>query len=124
MKQINSVVRLRQLVRHYYAATGAGTSKEHELKGKANGFVEALLMTTNMTKNQIEQIIEKEHLDFFGITREARLSTPDESKERWPQKNWDKFDEPAYRRRPLRAKKKTKNPKFKSIQKTVSKIPS
>ena len=81
-------------------------NKEHEARGRANGFIEDLLMTTTVTKNQVDQIIEREHLDFFGMTREKRMHAVANSNETWAEKNWDKFDEPAYTRRPLRCKKK------------------
>mgnify|MGYP001157149342 CR=1 FL=1 len=106
MAQINSVARLKQLVRSYYKATNSSANKEHEARGRANGFIEALLMTTTVTKNQVDQIIEREHLDFFGMTREKRMHAAVNSNETWAEKNWDKFDEPAYTRRPLRCKKK------------------
>ena len=106
MAQINSVARLKQLVRSYYKATNSSVNKEHEALGRANGFIEALLMTTTVTKNQVDQIIEREHLDFFGMTREKRGQIAASSNQTWADKNWDKFDEPAYTRRPLRCKKK------------------
>ena len=107
MTQINSVARLRQLVRSYYKASNSGTDKEYEFKGRANGFIEALLMTTRITKKQIEEVIEKEHLDFFGMTREARSKSTDKTNGRFVERDWEKFDEPAYMRRPLRCRKKT-----------------
>ena len=107
MTQINSVARLRQLVRSYYKASDSGTNKEYEFKGRANGFIEALLFTTRITRKQIEEIVEKEHLEFFGITREARSHRTQKSNGRWLDRDWEKFDEPAYTRRPLRCRKKT-----------------
>ena len=62
MAQINSVNRLKQLIRSYYKATNSSVNEEHEARGRANGFIEAVLMTTTVTKNQVDQIIEREHL--------------------------------------------------------------
>ena len=106
MANINSMTRLKQLVRNYYKATESGTSKGHELRGRANGFVEALLLTTKITKKQIDDLIEKEHLEFFGMTREKRFLTAGNSDSKQIEKNWGKYDEPTYMRRPLRCKKK------------------
>ena len=107
MTRLHSVARLKQLVRAYYKVTGSGADKEIESRGRANGFVEALLLTSKITKNQIDQIIEKEHLEFFGMTREKSFQAAGNSDSQWVEKNWDKYDEPAYTRRPLRCKKKT-----------------
>ena len=114
MAQIHSIARLKQLVRNYYKATGSGTNEEHELKGRANGFVEALLLTTRLTKKQIDEIIEKEHLDFFGMTREAYSHSADKSRTQQVEMDWEKFNEPAYRRRPLRCRKKNRSERLKS----------
>ena len=106
MAQTQFVMRLKQLVRDHYKTAGSGTDKEHESKGRANGFAEAVLLTTKITKKQIEQIIEKEHLEFFGMTREKRFQGAGNSDRTWVEKNWDRYDEPAYMRRPLPCKKK------------------
>ena len=106
MAQIYSVARLNQLVRNYYKLSGSGTDKAHECKGRANGFVEALLLTTKITKKQIDEIIEKEHLEYFGTTRAKRLLATGNPHATLVEKDWDRYDEPAYKRRPLRCKKK------------------
>ena len=110
MTQKDSVDRFRRLLRSYYKTADSGANKEHECKGRANGFAEALLMTTPLTENEIDKIVEKEHLDFFGITREKRFYATANSAGQWVERNWDKFDQPTYARRPLRCKKKTKSP--------------
>ena len=68
-----------------------------------------MLLTTKITKKQIEEIIEKEHLEFFGMTREKRFQTAGDFDGTRVEKNWDKYDQPAYARRPLLCKKKTKS---------------
>ena len=55
MAQISSTIRLKQLVRNYYKTTGSGTDKEHESRGRANGFIEALLLTTKSTTKQVDE---------------------------------------------------------------------
>ena len=101
MAHRDSLERFRRLLRSYY--------KEHEFKGRANGFAEALLITTPITENQIDEIIEKEHLDFFDITREKRFYATTNFNSQRVERNWDKFDQLAYTRRPLRCEKKTKS---------------
>lgn len=105
--QEHSVARLKQLDSAYYKVAGSGSDKEIESGGRANGFVEALVLTTKIAKSQIDQIIEKEHLEFFGMTREKRFQAAGNSDSRWVEKNWQQYDEPAYTRRPLRCKRKT-----------------
>ena len=106
MVQRDTLGRFKHLLRSYYKTAGSDSEKVQESKGRANGFAEALLMTTGITQDQIDKIIETEHLDFFGITREKRFYALSGSTGQWVETNWDKFDQPAYRRRPLRCKKK------------------
>ena len=63
-------------------------------------------MKNGSEKLSFEEVIEKEHLDFFGMTREARSNSTDKTNGRFIERDWEKFDEPAYMRRPLRCRKK------------------
>ena len=47
------MARLKQLDSAYYKVAGSGSDKEIESGGRANGFVEALVLTTKIAKSQI-----------------------------------------------------------------------
>ena len=104
--QKNLEDRLRQLLKAYYELIDSDTSQEHECKGRINGFCEALIQSGQTDPETIQNIFNREHLDHFGMTREARYYQVVGSEEMWGQRDWEKFDRPTYARRPLPCKKK------------------
>lgn len=59
----------------------------------STGFLEAGKVLSNITSEELQTIIDDEHLKAFGITREARqlkqkLATADD------EQDWDKYDVP------------------------------
>ena len=104
--QKNSEDRLRQLLKSYYELIDSNTSQEYEYKGRVNGFCEALIYSGQTDPETIQAIFNREHLEHFGMTREARYYQVVGSEEMWGQRDWEKFDRPTYARRPLPCKKK------------------
>ena len=98
--------RIRQLLRSYYELIDSGTPAEVERKGRINGFCEALVLLGQTDGKSIRAIFNEEHLNHFGMTREARYYRVSGSDEIWSQRDWAKFDHPTYARRPLKCKRK------------------
>ena len=98
--------RIRQMLRSYYELIDSNTVSEHESRGKINGFCEALVLTRQTDAENIRALFDEVHLDFFGMTKEARHYQVSGSDHLWSQHNWTKFDRPAYTRRPRRCGRK------------------
>ena len=98
--------RLREILHNYYDVISSGSAKEHELKGRVNGYSEALLSLGQIDRTALKKIFEEEHFQAFQMTKEARQGAVVGSTESWSERDWGKLDEPTYLRRPLRCKRK------------------
>ena len=102
----NTERRLREILQNYYEAISSGSTREHELKGRANGYSEALLSLGQIDRTALKRIFEEEHFKKFQMSKEARLQVANGSSQIWSEQDWDKYDEPTYIRRPLRCGRK------------------
>ena len=76
-----------------YAYGEAKPPAREQLWHEITGFLEAGKVLSNVTTEELQAIIDDEHLKAFGITREERqlkqkLATADD------EQNWDKYDVP------------------------------
>lgn len=76
-----------------YAFGEAKPPAREQLWHEITGFFEAGQLLSNVTTEELQAIIDDEHLKAFGITREERqlkqkLATEDD------EQNWDKYDVP------------------------------
>ena len=76
-----------------YAYGDAKPPARQQLWHEITGFLEASKVLSNITSEELQTIIDEEHLRAFGITREARqlkqkLATADD------EQDWDKYDMP------------------------------
>ena len=98
--------RLREILREYYGLLASDSPREYQLKGRFNGFSEALLTLGKIDKPSLQAIVDDEHFQMFQMTKEVRKSAVVGSTESWSERDWGKLDEPTYLRRPLRCKRK------------------
>jgi hypothetical protein len=83
---------VRDKMAKLYAYGEAKPPARQQLWHEITGFLEAGELLGNITSEELQTIIDEEHLRAFGITREARqlkqtLATDDEQ-------DWDKYDVP------------------------------
>ena len=84
---------LRDKMAKLYAYGEAKPPARQQLWHEITGFLEAGKVLSNITTEELQAIIDDEHLKAFGITREERqlkqkLATEDD------EQNWDKYDVP------------------------------
>ena len=99
--------RLREILQSYYEVISSGSAREHELKGRAKGYSEALLSLRQIDSAALKAIIDEEHFRKFEMTAEARRQVASGASQIWSAQDWERYDEPTYLRRPLRCKRKT-----------------
>ena len=99
--------RLREILQSYYEVISSGSAREHELKGRANGYSEALLSLGQIDGAALKAIIDEEHFRKFEMTADARRQVANGASQIWSAQDWERYDEPTYLRRPLRCKRKT-----------------
>ncbi len=92
--------RLREILSSYYELLSTDTPEAYQLKGRFNGYSEALLTLGQIDKTSLRGIIEEEHLRKFQMTQEARYYGAAQSASHWSDKDWSKFDQPTYIRQP------------------------
>ena len=84
---------VRDKMAKLYAYGDAKPPARQQLWHEITGFLEASKVLSNITSEELQTIIDEEHLRAFGITREARqlkqkLATADD------EQDWDKYDMP------------------------------
>ena len=102
----NTEERLREMLREYYELLASDSPREYQLKGRFNGYSEALLTLGQIDKASLQAIVDDEHFQAFQMTKEARQRAVVGSTESWSERDWGKLDEPTYLRRPLRCRRK------------------
>ena len=80
-----------------YSYGAAKVTKKEELRNELHGFFQAGILLKVMTTQEIDNLIDKEHLAAFGKTKKQR--NIDEKIEINTETDWDKYDEPAYQRK-------------------------
>ena len=100
-KSIKFKLSVRELVREYYGAEDDESEHTKKLKYKIEGFFEAGLLVDAATKEDIQLIVDEEHMAAFGMTRLQRRA------EKRANKNldtidWSIYDEPSIARRKQR----------------------
>ena len=100
-KNIKFKQAVRELVREYYSAEDDESEYTKKLKYKIEGFFEAGLLVDAATKEDIQLIVDEEHMAAFGMTRLQRRA------EKRANKNldtidWSIYDEPSIARRKQR----------------------
>ena len=84
---------VRDKMAKLYAYGDAKPPARQQLWHEITGFLEAGKVLSNVTTEELQVIIDDEHLKAFGITREERhlkqkLTTTDD------EQDWDKYDLP------------------------------
>ena len=100
-KSIKFKQSVRELVREYYGAENDESEHTKKLKYKIEGFFEAGLLVDAATKEDIQLIVDEEHMAAFGMTRLQRRA------EKRANKNldtidWSIYDEPSIARKKQR----------------------
>ena len=97
-KSIKFKQSVRELVREYYGAEGDESEHAKKLKYKIEGFFEAGLLVDAATKEDIQIVVDEEHMAAFGMTRLQRRAEKTASKN-LDTIDWSIYDEPAIGRK-------------------------
>jgi hypothetical protein len=93
-KSIKFKQSVRELVREYYGAEDDESEHTKKLKYKIEGFFEAGLLVDAATKEDIQLIVDEEHMAAFGMTRPQRRAEKKANKN-LNTTDWAIYDEPA-----------------------------
>ena len=88
---------IRDLLRLFYGANDLKSAYRKKLESKLEGFIAAGILTDLISKQDLQKIIDEEHMAAFGMTRsERREKLKFESK--GPEIDWDIYDIPTIHR--------------------------
>ena len=93
-KSIKFKQSVRELVREYYGAEDDDSEHTKKLKYKIEGFFEAGLLVDAATKEDIQLIVDEEHMAAFGMTRLERRTQKSANKN-LDTTDWCIYDEPS-----------------------------
>jgi hypothetical protein len=89
---------LRALLSEYYGHAEEESAEITALKHKISGYIEAGLILNILSKDELQDLIDQEHLAAFGMTRkQRRIEKKLGEKEEVP--DWSNFDRPAIERK-------------------------
>ena len=100
-KNIKFKQAVRELVREYYSAEDDESEYTKKLKYKIEGFFEAGLVVDVATKEDIQLIVDQEHMAAFGMTRLERR-TRKSANMNLDTIDWSIYDEPSVARKKQR----------------------
>jgi len=88
---------LRALLSEYYGYAEEESAQITALKHKIGGYIEAGLTLNALSKGELQDFIDREHLAVFGMTRKQRRIEKKLGKKE-KVKDWSAFDRPAIER--------------------------
>ena len=90
---------LGALIRQYLQLEGTRCAKEIELKGRLDGFRDALKLARLVDDSRFQQLFSEAHFEVFGMTRGAKSLTIGVPAQQLTMGDWEKFDTPTVLRR-------------------------
>ena len=100
-KSIKFTQSVRELIREYYGAEDDESEHTKRLTYKIEGFFEAGLLVDAATKEDIQLIVDEEHMAAFGMTRLQRRAQKSANKN-LDTIDWSIYDEPSIARKKQR----------------------
>lgn len=97
-QKISYLEALRDLLSALYGVDDEKSDKYKEHKNRLDGFVHAGLHIRLVTKSELQEVVESEHLAAFGITRKQR-SVDKKLSVNVPESDWSAYDAPAIGRK-------------------------
>ena len=88
----------RDLLRELYSIEDNNSDNYERTRNKLDGFIQAGVVIGIADRKELQDIIDKEHLDIFGITRKQRRAELKLEK-RESEIDWDIYDTPTIHRR-------------------------
>ena len=89
---------LRNRVDHLYVYGESHPDEKDLIARKLDGFLEAGLLLQIFSKDQLQKVIDEEHLTIFGMSREERAKKRQQEGTSPESADWSAYDAPATER--------------------------
>ena len=90
---------LRRILREFMYVEGSNCAEEIALKGKLEGFREALDLARLVNEDRFEELFAQTHLEVHGMTTRAKNLSIGVPAQQLTMNDWEKFDKPTVVRR-------------------------
>ena len=88
---------IKELLQLFYGTKDLNSAYRKKLESKVDGFIAAGILIDMISKQDLQKVIDEEHMAAFGMTRtERREKLKFESK--GPEIDWDIYDIPTIHR--------------------------
>jgi hypothetical protein len=88
---------IKELLQLFYGTKDLNSAYRKKLESKVDGFIAAGILIDMISKQDLQKVIDEEHMTAFGMTRaERREKLKFESK--GPEVDWDIYDIPTIHR--------------------------
>ena len=88
----------RDLLRELYSIEDCHSEAYERIRNKLDGFIQAGVVIGIADRKELQEIIDKEHMDIFGITRKQRHAELKLDK-KTTEIDWGIYDTPTIHRR-------------------------
>ncbi|MDA9839518.1 hypothetical protein N9B97_01870 [Porticoccaceae bacterium] len=96
-QKIAYLEQLRDLLSTLYGVKDERSNEYRAHKHRLDGFIHAGLHIKLATHKELQEVVESEHIQAFGMTRKQRRL--DLRRTNWASgKDWSQYDKPAYER--------------------------
>jgi len=89
---------IKDRLKEFYSIKDVTSAYRKALRYKIDGFIEAGLTADIINQQELQAMIDNQHIDIFGITRQERRKQMRSKFEMTPE-DWDIYDTPAIDRR-------------------------
>ena len=89
---------MRKRVRRLYVYGESHPDEKDLIAHKLDGFLEAGLLLQIFSKDQLQKVIDDEHVTIFGMSREERVKKRQEEGTSTESPDWSAYDAPATER--------------------------
>ena len=89
---------IKDRLRRFYSISDTKSDHRKMLSHEIDGYMEAGLLAEIIDKQELQRVIDEQHIAVFGISRQERRLEMKSILETAPD-NWDKYDTPAIDRR-------------------------
>ena len=91
------IVGIKELLQLFYGTKDLNSAYRKKLESKVDGFIAAGMLIDIISKQELQKIIDAEHMNAFGMTREERREKL-KFKSNGPEVDWDIYDIPTIHR--------------------------
>ena len=89
---------IKDRLRRFYSISDTKSDHRKMLSHEIDGYMEAGLLAEIIDKQELQRVIDEQHIAVFGISRQERRLEMKSNLETAPD-NWDIYDTPAIDRR-------------------------